>query len=278
MAKAFRTPFLVSGKEPFLRRLFFEIRYREGYLYLDHCGRMLNRLFRESSEWMMGTSPNTQGTTVFNLRAGTQFTFSSESANLTLDKTTSEEVIEDQEAADFLIQLDHLFGVLLDELELGGFTRIGYREQHHFSFDTKDEAETWITQLGAFSVNQSLLKAFAGTQDAFGIALIIVGEDCRYRIGLNGIERSAQLPFGDAVLAIKASGASTNQKKILLDRLKQKRSRQINSAFAVVLDIDAYLEDPLGQPHFGNFVMEHSKRNLERFRSAISSETPKKGK
>jgi hypothetical protein len=67
------------------------------------------------------------------------------------------------------------------------------------------------------------------------------------------------------------------QKKALVEALKVQRQRQINSAFAVVLDLDAFLLDPV-EPDLRAFVGERIKTNLTQFRDALPKDTPRKGK
>src|SRR5207245_1188461 len=115
---------------------------------------------------------------------------------------------------------------------------------YYVPFDSNDESEKWITELGLFSVSTSLLEAFHATPEALLTALGLQGPDCRYRIALSGIERSAQIPVGESSVVVQTSGMTKKQKPAVLEAMKKKRQRQINSAFAVVLDIDAFLEEP----------------------------------
>jgi hypothetical protein len=76
------------------------------------------------------------------------------------------------------------------------------------------------------------------------VSLILVGQTCRYRIAFNGVETSAQLPIGGETLSIRASALKANQKKMLVEQMRQMRRLQINSAYLVVIDVDSYLEGP----------------------------------
>jgi hypothetical protein len=84
------------------------------------------------------------------------------------------------------------------------------------------------------------------------------------------------LPVGDTVLTVRASAADKNQRKVLLETLKKNRQRQVNSAFAVVLDIDAFLLDP-ADPDLAAFAREHARTNLQSFREALSKDITGKG-
>src|SRR5262245_20384418 len=121
MGKAFRLVHHLQGKEPVLRRVVCEVRYQDGQLYLDHCGRLLKGLLGEAPEWILAPDPTPQGTTLYNPRTGTQLGFSVSSASPSLDRTTADEGVEDDEAKEFLEQADAVVGLILGELEITQF-------------------------------------------------------------------------------------------------------------------------------------------------------------
>jgi hypothetical protein len=277
MAKAFTTYKLLKGKEPLLRRMVCEVRYEDGHLYLDHCGRLLKRLVQGVPEWVVSPDPTPQGTSLFHLVEGLQLAFSLRAASLDLNRRDGEEVIDPDERERFTRRTEEILGLVLDELEATQFTRLGYREWYYFSFENKSEMEQWLHDLGVFSVSRPLVDAFQAKQEALGFSLVMEGQDCHYRIALNGFERSAQVPIGETTLTIRSSAVSSKQKKVLLEALKKERHRQINAAFSAVLDIDTYrLEPP--EVELGEFVRECTTTNLDRFRSALPKENGKKGK
>jgi hypothetical protein len=274
MSKAFTTVALLRGKEPILRHMTCEVRYDGGYLYLDQCGRLLKKLVGSGADWIVAPHPTPQGTTAFNVLAGTSLGFGFQSASLKLDRTASDEKIEVEEVEAFIKQTGDVLEMVIDELEVTEFTRVGYREQYHFPFENKDEAEKWISELGLFSVSPNLLQAFQVTPEALGVALVAQGQDCRYRIALNGIERPAQVPVGDSSVVMQATTATKKQKRVLLEAMKKQRQRQINSAFAVVLDIDAFLLEP-AECDLAGFVGERNRTNLAMFRDAVAKQSQK---
>jgi hypothetical protein len=274
MSKPFTTVTLLHGKEPLLRHMTCEVRYDDGYLYLDHCGRLLKKLVGEGAEWIVAPNPTAQATTVFNILSSTSLGFSFRAASLTLDRTTADEVIAAEEAEEFIRQAGDVLEMVIDELEVTELTRVGYREQYYFPFESKEESEKWIDGLGLFSVSPGLLQAYKATPEAIGVALVLQGEDCRYRIAVNGIERHAQVPVGDSSVVIQATTASKKQKQTLLEAMKKQRQRQINSAFAVVLDIDAFLLEP-AECDLASFVGERTRTNLAMFRDAVGKPSQK---
>jgi hypothetical protein len=277
MDKGFRIVEKIRGKEPMLRHVICEARYSDGQLYLDHCGRLLKKLLREMPDWVLTPEPTTRGTNLHNLLTGTRLVFALESASLSLDRSSTDEVIDAEEVTEFIRQLEDVVGLVLDELEVTEFTRVGYREYHHFAFDSKEEAEKWLQELGLVTVSAGLYEVFKATPEAIGVAIVLQGENCRYRIGLNGVERPAQIPAGDTILSVRASATHERQRQALLKALKQERQRQINSAFAVVLDVDAYLLNP-AEPGVSAFAREQSEAILPLFKKALATQQPKKGK
>ena len=61
-----------------------------------------------------------------------------------------------------------------------------------------------------------------------------------------GFSGQPQVPVGEANVNIRRSIASAKQNKVLAEALKKQRQRQINSAFSVVLDMDAFPPGPGG--------------------------------
>ncbi len=277
MAKGFTTTRLFKGKEALLRQMVCEVRYLDGHLYLDHCGRLLRKLIQSSPEWIFGADPTPKGTAVFHLVAGVTLSFSMHGASLDLNKTGTDEFIDTDEAQRFAQLAEDTLGLVFDELEVQQWSRIGVRELYYFPCESKADAERWLKDLSIHSVSSTLAEAFSCTLDAVGFSALMEGEDCSYRIAVNGMERSAQVPFGDVNLTIRSSGLPKHQQETLAQTLKKQRQRQINSAFATVLDIDAFRINPV-ELDVAEFIRDCTSHNLERFRSAIPPGNGKKGR
>lgn len=274
MAKAFSVR-LLNGKEPFLRRLACEVRFQDGQLYLDHTGRLLKKLLSDHA-WVVSPDPNPQGTTVLHMIEGLRLSFSMHSASLDLDWSSTDDVIDTEEAHQFVIRAEQLLGFLSDELEVSAFERIGFRQWYYFSFDTKAETEDWLAALGLFSFSPTLLDSFKAKREAMGVSFVMRGQESHVRIALNGIERAAQLPVGDISLNVRTSVLSQQRKDALREALKKKRQRQINSSFAAVLDIDAYRTEPRTL-ELGSFFTECLQGDLAQFRNSLPKADAKKG-
>jgi hypothetical protein len=276
MAKAFSTVKLLKGKEPFLRRMVSEVRFHDGQLYLDHTGRLLKKLVRDTA-WVTAPDPTPQGTTVFHMVEGLRLSFSMHGASLDLDCSNSDDVIDSEDAVRYIARAEDILGLIGDELEVTEYERLGFRQWYYFSFESKEETERWLRDLRLFSFSADLAASFEATAEAMGVSLILQGQECHYRIALNGIERPAQLPMGDTSLNVRASAVSQKQKAVLVEALKQKRKKQISSSYAAVLDMDTYRNEPK-ELDLGKLLKETLEGNLERFRNALRKENGKKGK
>src|SRR5271157_5349967 len=102
MSKPFTTVKLLHGKEPFLRQMVCEVRFQDGYLYLDHTGRLLKKLARDSAEWIVAPDPTPKGTAVFNTLDVTVLQFGLRSANFMLDRSAYDDVIAPEEAEKYI--------------------------------------------------------------------------------------------------------------------------------------------------------------------------------
>jgi hypothetical protein len=265
MAKGIR---LLKGKEPLLRQLIFELRYRQGYTYLDKCGRILNRILRELPEWVLGEG-NPQGTTLYSMKNRCRLTFSSTKLDVGLDYTLADNPIPEEDVGAFVEYVTFFSQLIMDELSLAEFSRMGLRTLYYFPSTSREDSEQWLNSLGVFTVSPRLLKAFEADLDAAGLSAVVLGKDCRYRIAFNGVETSAQLDMGAETLTVRASKLKENQRKMLMEQLKLKRHRQVNAEYAVVIDVDAYLEEP-EKPDPGDFARRTVDNILPMIRAAIT--------
>lgn len=276
MAETFTVAKLVKGREPFLRRLVCEVRFEDGQLYLDHTGRLLKKLLR-TADWIVAPEPTTKGTTVVHLVHGLQLSFSMNAASLSLDRAHGDEIISAADVDCFIEQAEQSLGFVLDELETTEFSRLGFRQIYYFTFESKEETESWLRQLGLISVSPTLAEGFQADPEAMGASIVMRGETCSFRIALNGIERPAQIPWGESTMNIRASTASKRQREILIEAQKANRKRQINSSFAAELDIDSYRIDPV-ELELGDFLRDWAKFNLDRFRASLPNDSEKKAR
>jgi len=68
----------IAGKSAIYHKLVFEVRYEEGWVYLDRCGTTVNRILSTYPDWVVkqdGISP--LNALLVNLDSGTHFNFGS---------------------------------------------------------------------------------------------------------------------------------------------------------------------------------------------------------
>jgi hypothetical protein len=87
----------------------------------------------------------------------------------------------------------------------------------------------------------------------------------KYRIALNGVEKSAMLDLGNELLALRTSAYPKER-----DRLMKGQARRLYSppGFGAMIDIDSFQEDPISvEPR--DFVETSLSQGLNRFQAAI---------
>jgi hypothetical protein len=265
MANPLNTQMYIRGKPSILYKLVFELRYRYGYTYLDRCGKTINAIMRESPEWVLKSEQaSPQGAALVSIANQCSFNFSSLKLDFSIEQPATGELTR-PEVEQFSSQVDLLTALVIDQLGLREFTRIGLRAWYLFPGPSKEESETWIRNLSIFNVSEQFINSFEGQIEAMGLSLVLAGTDRKYRIGLNGVEKSAMIDLGSELMALRTSTLPRDR-----DRLPRGNSRRLYSppSFGVMLDIDSYQEDPISvEPR--DFVETSLAQGLKRFDSAV---------
>lgn len=234
----------IDGQIALLQKVTFEVRYRYGFRFLDVCGSLLNKIQKGSKEWMLPSETTPQGSSLVSLANGCFLNFTSYMINLTLEKPAGEGPLSEDDYALFLKQIDVLPEIIIDGLGVTDFTRQGYRATYLFPMDAMEPSERWLLSLGAYSFSESLLSAFGGTVEATSAAITIYGSSARYRIAFEGVERLAQVDFGQGFLNVQARTMHKDQREYLRTQMDIKKRMRQNPEFAVQLDIDCAVDDP----------------------------------
>jgi hypothetical protein len=235
---------LVNNKEPLLRQLVFEARYNYGYNYLDRCGKILNRIAREHGEWVPSSQVSPQNAPLYSMKNECKFVFGPVAVNFSINRTNSDTIILDEEVHDFAIQCEEMTAVVVDELELKDFSRIGFRAWYYFPFDSKIESDAWLRDLGIFSFSPELISAYGDDFESMSAAVIITGKERRLRIGFESIESAAQFQSGPETINVKTNMLRGASKDFLIQQRKERRRLEINTRYAAVVDFDSFQEDP----------------------------------
>jgi hypothetical protein len=261
---------LINGKEPLLRHVVFELRYDHGYNYLDRCGKILNRISRDHGEWVFANQASPQNANLYSMRNECRLVFSALSCSLNIDRTNSSILIANEDIDDFAIQCEEMTSVVIDELGLTEFSRIGFRAWYYFPCESKQESDMWIQELGIINLAPDLISAYGSGLESMSLAVVITGQDHRLRIGFESLETSAQLHPGPEIINIKASKLRGGQKAFLREQLRSRRRLEINAKHAATIDFDSFQEDP---PSIDarDFVIRSFSLFMDRFFRAIPS-------
>jgi hypothetical protein len=260
---------LISGKEPLLRQLIFEVRYRGGFTYLDKCGRILNLISRDYPEWVIGNEITPQSAPLYSMVNGCRFNFSATRFDFNLDKTVGDPITD--EVQQFIDQVGTLSQVIINELALKDFIRMGVRGFYFFPCDSKDESEKWLRDLAIYTVSPRVTSAFGDQIEGGSFGVVVSGSECRYRIAANGVEISAQMNVGTEILSVRASTLKEDRLKHLVKQREVERQLRINPGFAAVIDIDAFHEDPPSiDPR--DFARRNLDTFLDKLRRALSQD------
>lgn len=266
MVKPLNLQMHIRGKPSNLYKLVFELRYQYGYTYLDRCGKTINAIMRACPEWVLkGEQATPQGTALVSLANQSLFNFSSLKMDFGIEQSATGQLAR-SEVEQFLTQVDLLTVIVIDQLGLKEFTRIGLRAWYLFPSPSKEDAESWIQNLGVMKISESITSEFEGQVESVGISLVLAGTDRKYRIGLNGVEKSAMIDLGSEIMAVRTSALTQDK-----DRLPKGQNRRVYSppSFGVMIDIDCYQEDPISiEPR--DFVETSLSQGLSRFGAAVN--------
>jgi hypothetical protein len=238
-------PQAIKGKIPVQLKIVFELRYRQGFIYLDRCGRTINTIREYYPDWISALSqPSPQVASLINVETGTKFNFNSSKLDLSLDRA-SEGALDETEIARFAEEAENLTEIVIDQLTLVDFSRIGCRIWYLFPSDTMEEARDFLKSLQLSSASPALSSAFEGEVESSALAVTINGKDRKFRVGADVVERYAEVDLGDALLNISVQSLpSKERRRTLVQREKAKSRMRKNPLYATIIDVDAYRDDP----------------------------------
>ncbi len=232
---------IVDPNTGIIHRYVYELRYEFGQIYYDRSGRVAKQLLREMDDWNFDTIDG-QRCAMSNRETNLLFNFGSE--KLDLSQTQNADVDTLMPVGDFSKLAENATKPVVESFGLELFSRIGFRVWNLYPTATRDEAENLIRKLKLFGVATQTSDLI---QKATEVSHRLVTDRGTHmlRIAIAPFEQNIQLsPSILQAAKTKARDLPRNQKQALIEQLKAEKRIAHYPQLGVMLDIDAYLEDP----------------------------------
>jgi hypothetical protein len=261
------------NKPALVHKVVFELRYRYGFAYLDRCGRITNYILQHYPAWILAeTSPNPQNAPLINTEDNCRFNLSALKLDFALEQGVGEGPISEESVFRFAEEAEILVNLVIREMDLKEFSRIGFRVWNLFACENPQEAEEWLMGLGCYTVDRRLESAFHGRLQSSSLSTVIESTDRNYRIAFTNVERTIPLNLGEGILNIPARALPSGQKEHLLKQIKLKKRLSHNPQYAAMVDIDCYQDEPQ-EIKVSEFILSSLKIGLSTLREVVEKHT-----
>lgn len=223
-----------------LHRFVFELRYEFGQLYWDCAGKVARQITQEEGWDLEAIDAN-------NCRLGRHdqnIAFNFGPKRLDMVQTQSTEVTNLLTANEFGAKAELLADEVIKGLDLSVFTRAGFRTWRLYPTKTRKESHKLSRGLQLFRTDESLESDLGDVSEA-SHRLVVDRERHMLRVAVAPFEQSVDLP--DSVIAAarsRARDASREQRQLMRDKLRANRIVKSFPHFGLLLDLDAYVEEP----------------------------------
>lgn len=250
-------------RDRILHRIVYELRYDEGYTYLDRCGRTLNRLLGEFPEWEVSSVDPGSGQIVHRHRNKT-FSFSCQ--KLDMGQNQDQQVKSLDAPHDFAAEAEKLSNIVIEELGVSSYPRIGLRAWNLFGVRSTEEAHSFVIGMKALH-HEAVTGCIGGTATAGGFSVLLDMPGVVWRVAVATVEQ--RVSSDPSMLRRMATSTPhrqpSDQRRALLDKIRAEKALATFPPVAVLVDIDAYVEDP-GVPDdlkIADFISEQLDRMNE---------------
>lgn len=234
---------MLGHREALLHKIVFELKFSDGELYYDRAGRVIRLVRRDSTEWVASRPGNGEITRFSSTENGCQFTFTARKLDGIIEQSTGGEPLTEENAQSFADQMSTISEAVLTELAISQVVRIGCRIWYLFKADSKTEGAEWIRDLG-FCHLAPTIEGQLGVFEDLSVSAVYSGEDRKYRLGIETVERADKLTVGNATIQVDPRSLPKKQRQAYQAKLKEQRRKDQNPEFAASIDVDCYLEDP----------------------------------
>jgi len=237
--------------KPMLIQQVFEMRYEEGYRYLDRCGEAMiileKQLPEQTGKTWMPEEIVPSGARLKCPDLDLVVTF--DSYHLIVDQNPA------SEDTDFRSICDLLRAILIGRFDLRTFIRLGCRRFYMCAVDSIEEAEALSVKMSPFKDWPSSLKR---KMDVRACEAVSVHETPDGSTGIRfsiGPSSRIDAPLHvDQRLQLPPRLLPTGQRKALLEQLKRRSQRQKEPLAGVLVDIDYYHVRPSAKSEIDGFL------------------------
>jgi hypothetical protein len=232
---------VVDLKTEVIHRYVFELRYDFGQIYWDRAGRIAKTILAEQEEWDFNAIDPNRCQLV---RRDANMAFSFGPEKLDLSQTQSAEVENLEPLHEFSSIAEKSAEVVAHNLEIDSFPRIGFRAWLLYPAADRDQSYEFVRNLSLFRIHPAVTDAL-GTPSEVSHRLVVERPRHMLRIAVAPFEQQVDLPPSVFRAArAKAKDLPRNQRQVRIDKHKAEKKIGHYPQFGVLLDFDAYIEDP----------------------------------
>lgn len=175
-------------------------------------------------------------------------------AKLDLVQTQSADVAALREPGLFGALADQLSQIVVRNLEVEEYPRIGLRAWYLYPARDRNQSYEMINSLKIAHVDKDLLQKLGETSET-SFRLVVERHDHMARIAIAPFEQVVPIPPSTVRAARgRARDLPKGQRQALIDRIKAKKAVESYPQFGVLVDLDAYLEEPPTDVSVSNFI------------------------
>ena len=232
---------VVNLRTEVIHRYVFELRYDFGQIYWDRAGRITKTILAEQEEWDVNTFDLNRCQLI---RRAANLAFSFGHEKLDLAQTQSADVEKLLPLHEFSSIAENGASIVANNLETDSFLRIGFRAWFLYPAADRDESYDFVRNLRLFRIHPAVTDAL-GTPSEVSHRLVVERPRHMLRIAVAPFEQQVDLPPSVFRAArARAKDLPRNQRQVRIDRHKAEKRIRHYPQFGVLLDFDAYIEDP----------------------------------
>lgn len=231
---------IVDLKTQIAHRYVFELRYDFGFLCWDRAGRIASEL--ASKEGWELASIDFNRCLLQNRDQNIRFSFGY--AKLDLTQNQSNELQDLMSPHEFGALAHEFAATVAEALDQPFCTRMGFRVWRLFGTSDRIDAERRVRNLRWLSFQDGMDEQLGAISEA-SFRAVFVREDKLVRVAVAPFEQQVDLPASVVQAAReRARDYKKGQHQVALAKLRAEKTIESYPHFGVLLDMDAYIEDP----------------------------------